>query len=690
MSSFFGELRRRNVYKVAVAYAIVAWLLVEIASLVFDAFNFPEWTVQFFITLIALGFPVALIFAWAFELTPDGIKRTHDVPVEQSVTYSTGRKLDFVIIGLLSAAVVFFAYNYDWGGDDADEGEQVVAVTPPDPSPETDGPKSIAVLPFANLSDNEENEYFASGVHEDVLTYLSRVADLRVISRTSVLKYKDDQSDIPAIAAALGVDHVVEGSVRRSGNRVRVTAQLIDADTDHHLWADNYDRELTDIFAIQTEIARAIVDSLQASLTEREEEQIDTQLTNSVAAYDAFVRARERFNQPDFSVEKYVDIRENVAQAVKLDPEFAAAWALNALALNGLIWANGDPSGELTEQARASVDRAFELRPDLPEARMALGDYHYRIHRDYQSALSEFEAAYAVAPSNAALLVYMGTAQRRLGLFDESVESYKKAVELDPENVDAMRLLTHTLMNVHRLDESISIAEDYLANNDYVSEIDIVRAFAYMHRDLDLSKMREAVARIPDSNSNVLSNDARVVLPWLERDYEGVLEALEIPGVARAYDSAAGIRIGDMFRVKALRALGRQDEAQEIIDRLTSDTSWSEHEPTSTEISSGWGLWLVHSELFWANGQCDKSLELLVRIREYVPLDQDALIGSQVIVYPLHMFAHCGRADQAMDDMENYMGKTWDFQRSRFVLFPEWEVMHGNPRFREIVGLDDR
>ena len=231
MSGFFGELKRRNVYKTAVAYTIVGWLLVEIASLVFDAFHFPDWTIQFFISLIVLGFPVAVLLAWAFELTPDGIKRTADVPPEQSVTHSTGRKLDFMIIGLLTAAVIYLSITHDWSGDDS----QPPAVADTTVSATKDGPKSIAVLPFTNLSDNAENEFFASGVHEDILTYLSRVSDLRVISRTSVLKYQNDRPDIPAIALALGVDHVVEGSVRRSGNRVRVTAQLIDAKTDHHV-----------------------------------------------------------------------------------------------------------------------------------------------------------------------------------------------------------------------------------------------------------------------------------------------------------------------------------------------------------------------------------------------------------------------------------------------------------------------
>jgi len=270
--NFFAELKRRNVYKVAIAYAVVAWLLIQIATQVFPFFEVPNWVVRLVVLLLVIGFPVALILAWAFEITPEGIKRAEDVDLNQSITRRTGRKLDFLIIAVLLLVIAVFAYQRFGPG-------QKVAVATPE--------KSIAVLPFENLSEEKANAFFTDGVQDEILTALSRIADLKVISRTSVMQYKSGTPrNLREIGQQLGVAHVVEGSVQRAANKVRVNAQLLDARTDAHLWAQTYDRDLADVFAIQSEIAKAIADQLQAKLSPNEKKAIEQPPTTDLAAFD--------------------------------------------------------------------------------------------------------------------------------------------------------------------------------------------------------------------------------------------------------------------------------------------------------------------------------------------------------------------------------------------------------------------
>jgi len=239
--SFFGELKRRNVFRMAAAYAVVGWLIVEVCSVVLPTFDAPEWVQKVITFLILLGFPMALAFAWAFEMTPEGLKRERDVVREESITHSTGRKLDFFIIGVLAVAVVFLVVDNYWLTEPEDETTSAEAIA------EASGPASIAVLPFVNMSASEENEYFSDGITEELLNLLAQLPELKVSSRTSSFTFKGTNSDIPTVAERLGVTNILEGSVRRSGNRVRITAQLIDAKSDTHLWSETYDRELEDI-----------------------------------------------------------------------------------------------------------------------------------------------------------------------------------------------------------------------------------------------------------------------------------------------------------------------------------------------------------------------------------------------------------------------------------------------------------
>jgi TolB-like protein len=317
--NFFGELKRRNVYKVAIAYAVVAWLLMQVASQIFPFFEIPNWAVRFVVLAIIIGFPIALILAWAFELTPEGIKRTEDVDASKSIRHKTGRKLDFFIIAVLLLVISILLF------------QRLHPNVSPAVSPSLE--KSIAVLPFENFSEDKAFAFFADGVQDEILTDLAKIADLKVISRTSVMQYKNVSTrNLPEIAQALKVAHVLEGSVQRSGSRVRVSAQLIDARNDTHVWVEKYDRDLADVFAIQSEIAQKIADQLQAKLSLKEKAAMAERPTSDLAAYDLYLRAKELFYEVTSSREKedYLKAVQLLDQAVARDPTFLLAYCLLA------------------------------------------------------------------------------------------------------------------------------------------------------------------------------------------------------------------------------------------------------------------------------------------------------------------------------------------------------------------------
>jgi len=335
--SFISELNRRNVFRVAVAYVVVAWLMIEVASVLGPALRLPDWTTTFVAFVLILGFPLALVLSWAYELTSDGMKKTESVPLTESITRTTGRKLDFVIIGVLVLAVGFmFVDNYlpqsgPFAGAEIDPASlQLMPAAPESPTPAAPEqpespvlPNSVAVLPLQNLSPDPNNAYFAAGIHEEILNQLAKLSNLNVISRTSVVRYADSGMSIPQIAAELNVQTVMEGSVRYANNRVLVTMQLIDPETDAHLWSDSYNRDLADVFAIQADIAMNVANALRAEFSQAEQARIEAVPTDSPEAYAEYLRAR--------AAVEYDTAFGLLDAAIRLDPEFALAYATKAL-----------------------------------------------------------------------------------------------------------------------------------------------------------------------------------------------------------------------------------------------------------------------------------------------------------------------------------------------------------------------
>src|SRR5438552_5540555 len=377
MSGFLEEVKRRKVYRVAVAYVIAAGGIIQLASAALPAWELPNWALRLVILLLLLGFPIALVLAWAYDITAQGIQATPTIAGPRS-----HRRRNIILLlasgVIISAAAGFF-------------------LLPQVSARKID--KSIAVLPFENLSAEKDNAYFADGVQDDVLTNLPKIGDLKVISRTSVMPYRGKTQNLREIGKTLGVSTILEGSVRRSGNRVRVNVQLIDATTDEHLWASDYDRDLTDVFAIQTDLAQKIANELQAKLSPVEKSRMERRPTENGEAYLAFVQAHNLQNAVE-DLGKLKQSEQLYARAVELDPKFALAVARYSQ-LESWIVHTFERTTERREKARALAQRALQLQPDLPEAHLAMGFSLYYGDHDFEGALKEFEIAQRDLPKEA-------------------------------------------------------------------------------------------------------------------------------------------------------------------------------------------------------------------------------------------------------------------------------------------------
>jgi len=423
--SFFTELKRRNVYRAAVAYGVAAWFLTQLTTQVFPFFEIPNSAVRFVVIALAVGFPIAMLLAWVYEFTPEGVVRTEDLdPVEaRSAQRVTGRVLDFIIIGVLLLVIAMLIVGrrpfYGQTGEPISQ-------------------KSIAVLPFENLSRDPDNAYFAEGIQEEVLTQLAKIAELKVISRTSTQRYQSKPGNLSEIAKQLGVTNILEGSVQKAADQVRVNVQLVNTQNDSHLWAETYDRKLTDIFGVESEIAKGIAESLQAKLTGREEQALAAKPTNSPEAYDAYLRGLA-FEARSFSFNDLLwKARDFYEQAVQLDPQFALAWARLSRADGNLYFRYRDRTAARRDAAKSALENAQKLQPNSPETLLALGYYQYRVLLDYGLAKTTFKLVTKMLPSSSEVPFALGTVTQREGHWDESVAYFEQALALDPRNTELL------------------------------------------------------------------------------------------------------------------------------------------------------------------------------------------------------------------------------------------------------------
>jgi TolB-like protein len=511
---FIAELKRRNVFRVGVAYAIVAWLLIEVASVILPTFKTPEWVMQAFTTLVILGFPLTLVMAWAFELTPEGIKRDSDVDPDESITHNTGRKLDFAIIGLLAVALIFVVVdNYVLEAES--EPVKVAAEETPEAEP-IEREKSIAVLPFDNISPNPEDAYFADGIHDEILAQISKIRDIKVISRTSVMRYRgEDKPSSPEIGAALGVANLLEGSVRLAGNRVRITIQLIEAERDAHLWTETYDRELTtaNIFSIQSEIANIIADELRATLTPEEKHRLDTVPTENMAAYQAYLLGKQRLAK--MTSDSVAEAGDHFQRAIDLDPSFALAYVGLADAYIGQVYVSGLPREELLAKAEAAAGEALKLDDQLGDAYNSLGGIKFA-RFDARGAEAAYQRALELNPNYAAAYSGYGDLLRRaLGRPEEALALDRKAIELDPLSAEIVSSLGNDLAALGRSDEALALWENALEADP---ELGIYDAISF-HYWFTLGRLDDAAVWFANGISNDPGDPSRYAfLGWLFLD----------------------------------------------------------------------------------------------------------------------------------------------------------------------------
>ncbi|HSG58645.1 MAG TPA: hypothetical protein VLA06_03865 [Woeseiaceae bacterium] len=439
--SLISELKRRSVFKVGVVYLAAAWLLLQVVATVAPILELPAWFERGVLLLLAIGFPVALILAWAFELTPSGVQR--DDGAEKS-SAAGRRPLDYVVVATLAFALAYFAADkFLFSADDGD--------VPPG--------ASVAVLPFTNLSQDPSNAPFVDGIHDDLLTQLSRIASLRVTSRTSVLQYRDTKKSMPVIADELGVATVLEAGVQRLGSSVRINVQLIDAAADEHIWAETYDRELTaaNVFEIQSEIAAAITDALQAALTPDERLRLEKIPTRSIAALDSYFVGKQLLE--DRTRESLAAAVEYFEKVVDLDPEFALGWSGLADAYMLLPEYTPYIDGELAgRKSRAAIERALALDPDIPEVRSSEA-WHQLIHNyDWAAAEETFLDALRAFPDNPNVLHWISHAVSWQGRHDEAIGYARRAVTADRESRMMKTNLAYILIDASRFQEGLAVA----------------------------------------------------------------------------------------------------------------------------------------------------------------------------------------------------------------------------------------
>jgi TolB-like protein/Tfp pilus assembly protein PilF len=437
LGSFFAELKRRNVYKVAVAYAVVGWLLIQVATQVFPFLEIPNWAIRLVIMLVTIGFPIALILAWAFESTPEGIKRTERTD-DELTKRSRNRAWVYVVMvaGVLSIGL-FLLGRYTAPGKE---------------SASADMPqKSIAVLPFESLSEDKANAYFADGIQEEILARLSKIADLKVISRTSTQRYKSAPANLREIAQQLGVSSILEGTVQKSADQVRISVQLVNALNDSHIWAETYDRKLIDVFEVESDVAQKIAASLEAKLTGREKIDIAVVGTKNPEAYDAFLHALAFRNKQ--GLESMQNVIKFSRRAVELDPNYAEAWAVLGI-FESQEYAFPDHSDAQLTRARKATENALRLAPDSADGHFAMGMYYYYCLGDYDRALVDLNIAHQRAPNNANILLAIGLVQRRQGNLDQSITTFQKAAKLDPLNQDVWVSLGRSYRGTRRFDEA--------------------------------------------------------------------------------------------------------------------------------------------------------------------------------------------------------------------------------------------
>src|SRR5499427_1403503 len=659
MSGFFEEVQRRKVYRVEAAYIVAAGFIIQIGSAVFPAWELPNWAFRLVVVLLLIGFPIALILAWAYDVTPQGIRAT---PAPSTPGSHLRRNVIMLIaIGvIISIGAGFF-------------------VLPRVSARRVE--KSIAVLPFQNLSDEKENAYFADGIQDDILTNLSKIGDLKVISRMSVMSYRGDGvRNAREIGKALGVATLLEGSVRRIGNRVRVNVQLINADNDEHIWAEDYDRDLTDVFAIQSDLAQKIATALQAKLSPNEKEGLDRRPTQNSDAYLLFLKAHEHANKMDQvhgMTSKAVPFFE---QAIRLDPNFALAFADLSL-VESWLYHSVDPTADRREKARFNADEALRLQPDLPEGHLALGFSYYYGDRDYERALAQFEIAKRGLPNEAQAYMAIGAIQRRQGKWAESTANLEKAAALDPKNADILLNLASNYMSLRSFEVADETLDRGIAIAPQSFDLCALKAYVLLLWKGDVNTVEKQFSSIPaeaDSNGVVTWMHYWVLL--LQRKYSEALALVQkFPGDALVTESTApapkSFLEGTIYCLQGDKPTGQAEfaKARAVSGKLLLEA------PDDPARHAQHGLILA------ALGEKEAAIKEGKKAVELRPEAQDAFDGPKITACLAQIYALTGETDEAFRLIDHLLETPSGLTIPLLKVDPIWDPLRKDPRFQALM-----
>ena len=663
---FFCELRRRKVYRTAAAYAVVSWVLVQVAATIFPALELPTWALRAVILVLLGAFPVVLILAWAFDIGPHGFEKTAPAaePVESCPPALAPRRRNvylLAVIGIvLAAAAGFFLLPR---------------------ASATKIEKSIAVLPFDNFSDDKENEHFADGIQDDVLTSLAKIGDLKVISRTSVMSYKGQAHNMKEIGRALNVGALLEGSVRRVGNRVRVNVQLINAATDEHLWAEIYERDLTDVFAIQNALAQEIAAQLKAKLSPGEKAQIETKPTQNDAAYLLSIQAHELFSRPDRRHEDVAQAETLYETAIQLDPSFALAHA-RLSQLESWMYYGVESVPARAEKARHAAEEARRLNADLPETHFAVGLVHYYIEHDYDLALSELATAAAALPNDATVYRAIAAIQRRQGKWAESTDSYRKAASRDPkdaillENMGWNYLVTRDYTNAAKIfDQAIAVAPETFTVRELRTRVDV-------YSRGDLRPLEQLLASLPeDVDPNGTITLTRFNLGMYQRKFAEVIAMLERSPAEKSRGETSA-PIPKAFLIATAYSHLHDAEKARASYEIARDNAERAVRESPEDAPRHALLGLIYAGL----GRCDEAKVEANRAAELLPETRDAFDGPILTVSRARIYLMCGDHETTLALLEHSLQTPAGITRNELRLDPVWDDLRDNPRFQKLIA----
>jgi TolB-like protein/Tfp pilus assembly protein PilF len=672
VTNFFAELKRRNVYKVAVAYAVVGWLVIQISSTVLPTFHAPEWILQTLLVLVALGFPIALVIAWAFELTPEGIKRTEDVDLAASARQPRKHAWIFVVIvGAAFSIGLFFMGRYTARNNAG-------ALELP--------PKSIAVLPFDNLSDDKQNSYFATGVQDQILTNLAKVSELKVISHTSVRQYKSGiQRNLREIGRQLGVAYIVEGSVQRAGDRLRINAQLIDARTDANVWAETYDRTAADLFAIQSELAQSIVTQLKTKLSPKQRAEIEERPTQDLVAFELYLQAKE-------VIDSYINVEDVRAallralqaldQAIKRDENFVSAYCYAARANSLLYFFDLDSTQDRILLAEAAVKAALRLRFDSAEAHFAMADYYFRCHRDYDRAQQELAIARPGLPNSTPFFILSGYINRRRNHWPEAERDFATAIALDPRNPNAYNLLADTYVLQRRFPEALRVYEGVLAAGE---QTPIVRYRLTSNRFFwtgDSTSLRAVLAEAPDMDVGGRQTPARVMLALADGNYAEAERVLAASPRQDFQDIDFSFYYPKAW-FEAIIAREKGDSAGAVAAFRTTRAILAQRLIVKPEHAR---TIAVLAQVDAGLGEKELALQEAQHAIDLMPISRDIYDGALVLEGLAQVYTWNDEHDHAIELLHKLMAMPGYVNYARLKFHPLWRPLRGDPRFEKIVA----